>query len=72
MVELIEISDCLKAFKLMDANSSFFEIDQNKLNYTIAGKGYPVLLLHGWPQTSYMWRHLYPYLVKNNFLCNYA
>ena len=36
MVELIEISDCLKAFKLMDVNSSFFEIDQNKLNYTIA------------------------------------
>ena len=67
MVELIEISDCLKAFKLMDVNSSFFEIDQNKLNYTIVGKGYPVLLLHGWPQTPYMWRHLYPYLIKNNF-----
>ena len=38
MVELIEISDCLKAFKLMDVNSSFFEIDQNKLNYTIVGE----------------------------------
>ena len=45
MVELIEISDCLKAFKLMDVNSSFFETDQNKLNYTIVGKGYPVFTI---------------------------
>ena len=56
----------------MEVKYSFFEYDQNKLYYGIVGEGFPVLLLHGWPQTSYMWRHLYPYLVKNRFKCNYA
>jgi haloacetate dehalogenase len=28
-----------------------------------AGSGEPVLLLHGYPQTSFMWRHLVPRLV---------
>ena len=51
----------------MEVKYSFFEYDQNKLYYGIVGEGFPVLLLHGWPQTSYMWRHLYPYLVKNRF-----
>ena len=51
----------------MEVKYSFFEYDQNKLYYGIVGEGFPVLLLHGWPQTSYMWRHLYPYLVKNKF-----
>ena len=51
----------------MEVKYSFFEYDQKKLYYGIVGEGFPVLLLHGWPQTSYMWRHLYPYLVKNGF-----
>ncbi len=51
----------------MNIHYSFFEIDQNKLYYSIAGKGFPILLLHGWPQTSYMWRHLYPYLINKGF-----
>ena len=50
----------------MEVKYSFFEYDQNKLYYGIVGEGFPVLLLHGWPQTSYMWRHLYPYLVKTD------
>ena len=51
----------------MEVKYSFFEHNQKKLYYGIVGEGFPVLLLHGWPQTSYMWRHLYPYLVKNGF-----
>ena len=32
----------------------------------IAGeeKGYPIVLLHGWPQTWYEWRHIIPELVE--------
>lgn len=29
---------------------------------TTAGAGEPVLLLHGWPQTAYAWRHVVPLL----------
>lgn len=32
------------------------------LAVTTAGAGEPVLLLHGWPQTSYAWRHVLPLL----------
>ena len=30
------------------------------LHYVTAGSGPPVVLLHGWPQTWYEWRHLVP------------
>jgi hypothetical protein len=31
------------------------------------GSGRPVLLLHGWPDSAYLWRHQIPFLVKNGF-----
>ena len=33
-----------------------------ELHYVIGGeeKGYPVVLLHGWPETWYEWRHIIP------------
>lgn len=33
-----------------------------RMHYLRAGDGSPVVLLHGWPQTSYMWRKLIPAL----------
>jgi len=35
------------------------------LHYVMAGKGEPVVLLHGWPETWYMWRHVMPALAGN-------
>lgn len=35
----------------------YAEIGEVMLHYVIAGQGPPVLLLHGWPQTWYEWRH---------------
>jgi pimeloyl-ACP methyl ester carboxylesterase len=32
------------------------EVNGTQLVYTIGGQGPPVLLLHGWPQTSWAWR----------------
>ncbi|MSO90543.1 MAG: alpha/beta fold hydrolase [Acetobacteraceae bacterium] len=32
------------------------------LHYVTAGAGFPVVLLHGWPQTWYEWRHIIPAL----------
>ena len=36
-----------------------------QLHYVIGGKGDPVVLLHGWPETWYEWRHVMPDLAKN-------
>lgn len=33
-----------------------------QLHYVTAGQGEPIILLHGWPQTWYAWRHLIPLL----------
>jgi hypothetical protein len=35
-----------------------------QLHYVIGGHGDPVVLLHGWPQTWYEWRHVLPALAK--------
>ncbi|MDO8978602.1 MAG: alpha/beta hydrolase [Afipia sp.] len=37
-----------------------------KLNYLIAGEGDPVVLLHGYAQTSHMWRPLFPGLANTH------
>ncbi|HDZ15915.1 hypothetical protein LCGC14_1006670 [marine sediment metagenome] len=34
----------------------YLDIDGKSIAYQIVGKGKPLVLLHGWPQTSYMWR----------------
>jgi pimeloyl-ACP methyl ester carboxylesterase len=36
-----------------------------QMHYVIGGQGDPVVLLHGWPQTWYEWRHIMPVLAKN-------
>ena len=36
-----------------------------QMHYVTGGQGDPVVLLHGWPQTWYEWRHVMPALAKN-------
>ena len=38
----------------------FADLGDVRLHYLIAGKGPAVVLLHGWPQTSHMWRDIIP------------
>ena len=35
-----------------------------RLHYVTAGSGFPVVLLHGWPQSWYEWRHVIPGLAE--------
>jgi hypothetical protein len=37
------------------------------MHYVIGGKGDPVVLLHGWPETWYEWRNIIPKLIANNY-----
>lgn len=47
-------------------DSCFAEVNGTRLRYLIAGKGDPVLLLHGYAQTSHMWRPLIAELAKTH------
>lgn len=35
-----------------------------RMHYVIAGSGYPLVLLHGWPQSWYEWRKIIPPLAE--------
>jgi haloacetate dehalogenase len=39
-------------------------VDGVRIAYERSGSGFPVLLLHGWPQTRRMWRHVGPALAR--------
>lgn len=40
------------------------KVNDVRLHYVMGGKGDPVVLLHGWPQTWYEWRHIMPALAE--------
>lgn len=44
----------------------FAEVNGVRLHYLTAGKGDPVILLHGYAQNSHMWRPLIPELAKTH------
>jgi pimeloyl-ACP methyl ester carboxylesterase len=46
--------------------SRFAEVNGVRLHYLSAGKGDPIVLLHGYAQTSHMWRPLIPELAKSH------
>jgi haloacetate dehalogenase len=41
------------------------EVNGIKMHYVEAGQGLPLLLLHGFPQTWYCWRHQIPVLAEH-------
>ncbi len=42
----------------MNVRSATLRVNGVRLHHLHAGEGPPVLLLHGWPQTSHMWRRV--------------
>jgi pimeloyl-ACP methyl ester carboxylesterase len=46
--------------------SKFAEVNGARLHYLIAGKGDPILLLHGYAETSHMWLPLIAKLASNH------
>jgi hypothetical protein len=55
------------SFKIDNVTFSHHTVTVNgiQLHYVIGGKGDPVVLLHGWPETWYQWRHVMPDLARN-------
>ena len=56
----------MTALEPIAIDSRFAQVDGIKLHYLSAGKGNPVLLLHGYAQTSHMWRPLVSELAKTH------
>ncbi len=52
----------------MEASSSGadVQVDDLTLHYRELGSGSPVLLLHGWPTSSYLWRGVMPAIAESN------
>lgn len=40
----------------------YADLGDVRLHYVTAGQGFPVVLLHGWPQSWYEWHHIMPRL----------
>ena len=49
-------------------DSRFAEVNGTKLHYLVAGSGDPVILLHGYAQTSHMWRPLIAELARTHLV----
>jgi pimeloyl-ACP methyl ester carboxylesterase len=49
---------------MAEIESRFADLPGVRLHYLMAGQGNPVILLHGYAQTSHMWRPLSPLLAK--------
>ncbi|MGB7337583.1 MAG: alpha/beta fold hydrolase [Phototrophicaceae bacterium] len=49
-------------------NSATLEIQDLQVHYLTAGQGEPVLLVHGWPTSSYLWRDIIPILAKTHYV----
>ena len=47
-------------------SSQFIQANNLKLHYLEAGVGDPVLLLHGWPTSSFLWRNIIPAIAAHN------
>ena len=47
---------------------AFADLGDVRIHYVTAGAGQAVLLLHGWPQTWYMWRDVIPGLAQRYFV----
>ena len=46
--------------------SRFGDVNGTRIHYRIAGQGEPVILIHGYTQTSHMWLPLVPQLAKTH------
>lgn len=53
------------AIQVTDLKHQYTKLPEVTLHYLMAGEGDTVVLLHGWPQTSYMWHYIIPLLAKH-------
>ena len=52
--------------RMSETTSDFLDLDGLRLHYLAAGDGDPVVLLHGWPTSSFLWRKVMPEIAPGN------
>lgn len=62
----LSINMALQAQQRIFIEDRFADANRVRLHYLIAGKGDPVILIHGYAQTSHMWRPLMVELAKTH------
>jgi pimeloyl-ACP methyl ester carboxylesterase len=65
-VAILLLTTNLAAQKRSGIESRFSVVNGVRLHYLVAGKGEPVLLLHGYAENSHMWRPLMVELAKSH------
>ena len=65
---VLALTPNLSAQRRTAIESRFAVVNGVRLHYLVAGKGDPVLLLHGYAENSHMWRPLMGQLAKNHTL----
>lgn len=50
---------------MKNLTSKFVDTSEGKIYLATGGKGFPLLLLHGYPQTHWMWRQIAPQLAQD-------
>src|SRR6185437_3566583 len=58
VVFALTVNSAVHAQRRSDISDRFASVNGVRLHYLIAGKGDPVILLHGYAQNSHMWRPL--------------
>ncbi len=51
---------------MIQTTDDYLDLDGLRLHYMAAGDGEPVVLLHGWPTSSFLWRKVMPPIAENN------
>ena len=49
-------------------SSNFTQVENVNLHYLSAGAGEVILLLHGWPTSSFLWRNIMPSLARDHYV----
>ena len=65
---IVAITTCIAANAQNRINDRFAVVNGVRLHYLVAGKGNPVILLHGYAQNSHMWRPLLTDLAKTRLV----
>ena len=48
----------------VEYQSHFVQLEKLRIHYLEAGEGEPMLLVHGWPTSAYLWRKMIPVLAS--------